>query len=59
MRNANSENAIRRGFNTSPKAKAAFDAAKSREEKTYGEVLLMGDCPRPVAVCEIFGEREH
>jgi hypothetical protein len=59
VRNANSENAIRRAFNTSPKAKAAFDAAKSREEKTYSEVLLMGDCPRPVAVCAIFGEREH
>jgi hypothetical protein len=50
---------IRRGFNSSPKAIAAFNAAKSREDKTYGEVPLMGDCPRSVAVCGIFGRREH
>jgi hypothetical protein len=49
---------IRQSF-TGRKATAAFDAAKSCGDKTYGELLLMGDCPRSVAVCEIFGKREQ
>jgi hypothetical protein len=48
---------IRQGF-TARKAQAAFDAAKSCGEKTYGELLLMGDCPRSVAVGGIFGKSE-
>jgi hypothetical protein len=48
---------IRQRFNTLPKGKAALDAAKSRRDKTYGELLLRGDCPRSVAVCETFGKR--
>ena len=50
---------IRQGFNTSPGAKAALDAAKSGGDKTYGELLLMGDCPRSVAARGVFGKREH
>jgi hypothetical protein len=41
------------------KATAAFDEAKSCGDKTYGELLLMGDCPRSVAVCAVFGKREQ
>jgi hypothetical protein len=49
----------RQGFDTGQEAKDAFDAAKAREDRAYGEVLLMGDCARSVAVCGIFGKREH